>query len=509
MRKTVVVLFSILMMASMLLSACTPAPAAPAAPAATAEPAAPAATEAPAEPAAPAATEAPAPEPTATTDPNAPMLEIAAPMEGRTQIYWYIGLGAGSQPEQIPVEKAFCDKFNASQDKIQLIPIIIDNKYARDNLTAQLAAGNAPDIVGPVGTAGRAAFPGAFADLEPLIKEANYDTSDIDPKFLEFYKDQGKMVGLPFAIFPEAVFYNKALFDEAELAYPPQKFGEKYMLDGQEVEWNFETLAKIAKILTVDKNGNDATSPDFDRANIVQYGYHAQWSDSPRAVGSLFGAALPIDEAGNAVMPENWTKAFKWYWDGEFGPQPFIPSQAAIDGDLLKGNAFSSGKLALATTHLWYTCCIDAKNVPSWDVAVMPSYEGKVTSKMHGDTFAIMAGSKHPKEAFEVYKYMLGEGSADLYALYGGLPARTSQQAAFFEGLDKKFAPNKVNWQVFIDSIPYMDVPNHELYIPNYAKAFDLFATLGSDIRSNDKLDMDARLAQFVTDLDKIFKEVK
>ena len=431
----------------------------------------------------------------------------AEPIKERVQIYWYIGLGAGSQPAQIPLEKEFVEKYNASQNEIQLITIIVDNKYARDNLTAQIAAGNAPDIVGPVGTAGRAAFPGSFLDLEPLVKEFAYDTSDIDPAFLEFYKDQGKLVGLPFAIFPEFVFVNKDLFDEAGLPYPPQKYGDKYVLEGTEYEWNFDTLAMIAKKLTVDANGNDATSADFDRANIVQYGYLPQWSEHPRAVGSLFGAFYPIGDDGKASIPDSAKAAWKWYYDGQWGEQPFIPVQAAMDSDLLKGNPFSSGKVAMGTTHLWYTCCIDAANVPNWDLAVMPSYNGKVTSKMHGDTFAILAASAHPKEAFQVYTYLLGEGSADLYKIYGGLPARRSQQADFFKSLDERFAPLKVNWQVAMDSIPFMDVPNHELGTPQYAKVFDLFATFGSDLRSNPDLDFDARVAQLIEELNVLLAE--
>ncbi|MFZ2420479.1 MAG: extracellular solute-binding protein [Anaerolineae bacterium] len=436
------------------------------------------------------------------------IVEITStPAPDRVQITWYIGLGAGAQPAQIPLEKDFVEKFNKSQNEIQLIPIIVDNKYARDNLTAQIAAGNAPDVVGPVGTAGRAAFPGAFLDIEPLIKEANYDTSDIDPAFLQFYKDEGKLVGLPFAIFPEFVYYNQALFDEAKLAYPPQKYGAKYTLDGKEVDWNFDTVAEVAKRLTVDAQGNDATQAGFDAKNIVQYGYITQWSEHPRATGSLFGAFYPVDSSGNGSIPDTTVAAWKWYYDSMWGKQPFQPNQAAIDSDLLKGNAFSSGKVAMATTHLWYTCCIDKATVPSWNVAVMPSYNGKVTSKMHGDTFAILGGTKHPKEAFKVYTYMLTTGSADLYKIYGGLPARKSQQTDFFASLDEKFAPVKANWQVALDSIPFMDVPNHELGTPNYAKTFDLFSSLGSDFRSNPDLKFDERIATFKSELDKVLKE--
>jgi multiple sugar transport system substrate-binding protein len=434
----------------------------------------------------------------------------AEPQADRVQIYWYIGLGAGSQPAQIPLEKAFVEKYNASQNEIQLIPIIVDNKYARDNLTTQLAADNAPDIVGPVGTAGRAAFPGAFLDLEPLVKEFNYDTSDIDPGFLQFYKVEGKLEGLPFAIFPSAVYINKDLFDEAGLPYPPQKLGDKYKWpDGTEDEWNFDTIAKLARKLTVDKNGNDATSPSFDANNIVQWGFNFQWNDDSRAFGSYFCAHYPVKD-GKADLPDCWKAAWKWYYEAIWGKQPFMPNQAAIDGQLLGGNPFSSGKVAMGETHLWYTCCIDTKNVPHLDVAVVPSYDGNVTSKMHGDTFAIMAGSKHPKEAFKVYSYMLGEGAQDLYGIYGGLPARTSQQADFFKGLDTKFAPNKIDWQVFLDMIPHLDAPNHELGLPNNNKANDAFIALGADLRSNAKLDLDARFAKLASDLDLIYagKEV-
>lgn len=481
-KSTLYTIFSAMMLFSIILAACTPAAAPTTAPAAV----------------------EPTPVVVEVTKEVVVTQQVqitATPAPDKVQIYWYIGLGAGAQPAQIPLEKAFADKFNASQSEIQLIPIIVDNKYAKDNLTAQIAAGNAPDIVGPVGTAGRMAFPGAFLDMEPLVKQFNYDTSDIDPAFNDFYRDEGKLVGLPFAIFPEFMYVNKDLFKEAGLNLPPQKYGDKYtMPDGKVVEWDFNTVAEIGKILTVDKNGNDATSPNFDAKNIVQYGYVPQWTDHPRAIGTLFGAWDLVAADGTAQFPEPERAALKWYYDGMWGKQPFIPNKAAMDSDLMKGNAFSSGKVAMGTSHLWYTCCVDAKNVPNWDTAVMPSYNGKVTSKMHGDTFAILKDTKNPEAAFKVYTYMLGEGAADLYTIYGGLPARKSQQAAFFANLDKTFAPNKVNWQVAIDSIPFMDVPNHEHVVTKYfTKVWDIGSSLTSKLQTDGKItDFNAVIDDFV-----------
>src|SRR5688500_2113606 len=128
---------------------------------------------------------------------------------------------------------------------------------------------------------------------------------------VEFYhvECQGQ-VGLPCAIFPSMLYYQRSMFDEADLEYPPQEYGEPYVLDGEEVEWNFDTLREVAKRLTVDVNGNDATSPDFDPTKIEQYGYDPIFQDL-RAVGSYFGAGSLVAEDGEtAEVPEPWREAW-------------------------------------------------------------------------------------------------------------------------------------------------------------------------------------------------------
>ncbi len=104
---------------------------------------------------------------------------------------------------------------------------------------------------------------------------------------------------------------------------------------------------------------------------------------------------------------------------------------------------------------------------------------------------------------------MLGAGSADLYNIYGGLPARKSQQADFFAALDKKFAPNKVNWQPALDSIQYMDVPNHEHVITtNFSKFWDKGNELTSKLQTDPKItDVNAVIDEFVKQWTAILKE--
>ncbi|MCA9875423.1 MAG: extracellular solute-binding protein, partial [Anaerolineales bacterium] len=211
------------------------------------EPAAPAVQEeaAPAEEAAPQEeAAAPAEEvavPTEEAMPAEEPADTAASTDGPIEIRWFIGLGAGGNPEEIEKENAFAEKFNAAYgDQYKLVLDIVQNETAYDVLKTQIASGDVPDIVGPVGVRGMYSFEGAWLDMAPYIEAANMDLTDFNPALVEFYQFEGQgQVGLPFAVYPSALWYNKDLFDEAGLEYPPHEWGAPYA-DGS--EWNFDKL---------------------------------------------------------------------------------------------------------------------------------------------------------------------------------------------------------------------------------------------------------------------------
>ena len=158
----------------------------------------------------------------------------------------------------------------------------------------------------------------------------------------------------------------------------------------------------------------------------------------------------------------------------------------------------------MSHSHLWYTCCVEG--VPNWDAAAVPSYNGKLTSKLHADTFRILASSEHPKEAVEVVVWMTGEAAPDFLQIYGGMPARAAQQDAFFESMNEQFTQG-VDWQVAIDGLDYPDIPSSEANMPNYSKAFDRLWTFHNLILSESGLDIEAEMDTLVTDLQAIFNE--
>jgi multiple sugar transport system substrate-binding protein len=414
-----------------------------------------------------------------------------------------VGLGAGSNAPVIPLEKAWVDKYNKSQKDACVLLNIVYNDGGGGNsynaLRALIAGGNAPDIVGPVGKAGRASFQGAWADVAPLAAKAGFDLSKYDPKLLDFTKDEGVLVGIPFALFPSFIYYNKKLFDEAKLPYPPHKVGEMY--NGK--PWDLANFQDLAMKLTVDKAGNDATNAAFDPKNITQFGYFEQWTDA-RGVGALFGGGIPYDAATKAaVIPASYTAAWKWYYDGVW-KYHFMPTADYQNSDQFgKGNVFPSGNLAMAHVHTWYLCCFPNDKM-SWDIAVMPTINGKITAKLHGDTFAILKDSKHQDVAFKVLSAMVV--SPELADIYGGMPAVEADRPAFFAAKDKQAAPNKIDWSVAVEMLKYPDLPNHESWLPNLTKANSLLGAFRTTMDQTPNLNLDDAIAKLKSDLDAAYK---
>jgi len=443
---------------------------------------------------------------------DAPAEEAEAPAEQpvesgeKVQIRWFVGLGAGSDQPTFAAQEQVVADFNASQDNIELILEIVDANVAPDTLATQIAGGNAPDIVGPVGIKGRDSFRGAWLDLQPLVDKNDYDLSDFDPEMVDFYRDGDQLLGLPFAVFPSFVFVNLDLFDEAGLPYPPQEYGAPYIDEnGEEKPWNIDTLTELSRKLTVDGNGVDATSPDFDPDNIVQFGYGEQWTDV-RGIGTLFGPGSLVDADGNAQIPENWREAWHWAYKGMWEDY-FYPNKLYGDSDVLANTSwFESGNIAMVHSHLWLAACCVGGLEANWDTAAVPAYNGTITAKMHADTFEIHKDTQHPDEAFEVLTYLLGPASKELTNIYGGMPARLSQQDTYFDDFGAEAFPDQdINWEVVAESIAYADNPNHESYMPSFQEATDQYNEFWNKVISEPVDDLDAEIDNLQVELQRIF----
>ncbi len=441
----------------------------------------------------------------ATQAPPTPVVK-----QGTTVVRWFVGLHSGTQPNQIEAQKKFVADYNAAQSKIYIDLEIVPSASAYDVLKFQIAAGNAPDIVGPVGSRGRNGFSGVFLDLTEEIAKAKFDTSKYPQALIDYLKQGGDgQVGLPYLIYPAFMFYNKDIFAQQNLPDLPKKVGELW--NGK--EWTWETAAEIGKMVTVDQNGKKSTDAGFDKTKIVQFGFDAQWWEARRLASAFGGGSLVAEDGTTAQIPAPWAYGWRWYYDAmwkyNFAPTGKYRSSALLN----QGTTVASGRIAMDAANGWsissYGTADDAK-IKMWDIGVLPSYDGQTSGPLDADTFTIMKTSAHPSEAFEAMIAIMA--SKELQVVYGGMPAAIADQAGFFEKFDQEYTSKvfpgvTVSWDVMQEMENYPAVPSHEADMPNFVKVIDLCAAFFTKLQSSGDLNFDNELNQLRADIQKAFDE--
>jgi multiple sugar transport system substrate-binding protein len=392
-----------------------------------------------------------------------------------TVVRWFVGLGKGNDVDQISAERSFVRAYNASQKEIFISLEVVPSESAAATLKLELANGIGPDIVGPVGVADRDGFNDDFMDLSPEITRAGFDTTRYPSAMVDLFKRaDGAQIGLPYLIYPAFVFYNKDLFTKYGLPDLPKRVGEQW----NGADWTWDALAGAAALLTRDKTGKKATDAAFDASNIVQYGMDFQWADA-RSMASCWAAGSFIGADGKAAIPQAWSDAWTWYYDLIWNRHVAPTSKVANSALLNRSSTVASGRVAMAVSWAWAIPTygsLDAHGASQaqfggWDIGVLPSHNGVTSSPIDADTFAIVNGTAHPAAAFKAMTEIMADPS--LQAAYGGMPAATSAQAAWFAKQDTLLEPifpgHKVSWSVLTEMENYPANPSPEADLPNAA----------------------------------------
>jgi multiple sugar transport system substrate-binding protein len=400
----------------------------------------------------------------------------------------FVGFGTGTEPAQIELHNQMAAEFNESHPGIKVEFLHVNYDDHDSKFSTMLAGDMAPDIVMPTGVLGIGKYLDEWMDLTPYIERDNYDMSDFYGPALAMHTYPDKVIGMPIGLYPSVTYYNEDLFDKAGVAYPPHEFGNP--------DWTYDSLIDVSQQLTFDANGNAANSADFDIENISQWGW-AGWEWSPfRMVPSKFGdsplgvsADMKTATMNNAAWVESMQYVHDSIWKYGFRPSGEVVESSFSDVDPLQSN-----QVAMWEVYSWMAYAYESwtENF-NWNVAAIPSNsDGSIVAEANGDTFAIPQSSHHPDEAWEVAKwFMEPENLSRLAASYGCIPARKSLAGSWLESMSAQY-PN-VDFQVFLDSIEYMDAnPNNESWVPNFQRIYDAQENAASQIYSGASHDVQA-----------------
>lgn len=381
----------------------------------------------------------------------------------------FIGMGTGTDPDQVAAQEELQARFNETHDNIELEFLIVPNEEAGERFLAMLSGGNAPQLVGPNGISTVAQFFDAWADIGPYIEGENFDMSDFYGPAVSLNQYPDKTVGLPLGLFPSFIFYNKDLFDAAGLDYPTHDYSD--------TSWDLDALREVSMQLTLDANGNNATSPDFDPENIVQWGFDDSWTDA-RGFLTKFGAPNvgrpTTDDYQTAVVnSEEWVYGLQWLNDAIWVDH-FVPDLGIQEArDALGVDPFGGGDVAMFYSHTWFMP-EGLVDLPfGYDIAPLPfNQKGERIARIHADVFTIPDAAANKEEAWEVMKWLTApEQIVDVCLIYGCIPARQSVQDTFTAALEERFPG--LDYDVIFTAIDYLDDPNHESWVPEWGRVND------------------------------------
>lgn len=257
---------------------------------------------------------------------------------------------------------------------------------------------------------------GQLLDLEPFVKKDNLDTSIYMNNLDKLWSAQdGQRFGLPKDWDTMAIVANQDMLDAAGITEE----------EANNLTWNptdggtFETF--LAK-LTMDANGNNGLSPNFDSNNVVRSGMalnhfddRGQGQFSPFAVSTgwmytdgLYNSNYHFDDPKFIATIEWFMRVTEKGYLSDYnstqnGANTLLTAEktaTVIDGSWMIG--FYTTNTPFKTTF---------KSLPAGPV-------GK-RSMINGLGDSVWAGTKHPEEAWEWVKYLGSEKAQKTIGTFG------------------------------------------------------------------------------------------
>jgi multiple sugar transport system substrate-binding protein len=336
---------------------------------------------------------------------------LSGPALAQTEITYWLW-----DDNQLPAYQACAEAFQARHPDITVKISQTGWSDYWSNLTTALVSGTAPDVfTNHVSRYPEFVLNEQMVDLTPLIERDKVPTDIYQPGLIELWQKDGRQYGLPKDWDTIAIFYNEALLAEAGLT----------PADLADLDWNPKdggSFERIVARLTRDANGNDGTSPDFDKTKVVQYGLlhnvpqdgagQTEWSHLAASNGFKF-----VDHPwADHYYYDDPRLAETLLWLRDLGTvKGYSVPARDMDRRLGGSGLFAAGKGALAFDGSWMIGWY-AQNAPELGIAPLPKGPEGRKSMFNGLADAIWTGSKNQEEAWQWVKFM---GSAECQNIVG------------------------------------------------------------------------------------------
>jgi multiple sugar transport system substrate-binding protein len=352
----------------------------------------------------------------------------------------------GSPFEKQALEEAV-KSFNATHPTIHVTAQHTAYEAYGEKISAMLASGNPPDIAYlDYAQAFPFADAGKLLDLAPYFAKQPADKSLLESAYYHF--DHGKKVlGTGLATGIILLYYNKDLFDKAGVPYPPSK---------AEQAWTWDQFVQVAKKLTKDKNGNDATSPKFDPDNIVTYGLSLpqDWWGYLTFIYSNKGGLVNEDGTEPLINKPEAVEVLQKLRDAIFvdhiAPRP-TQNKTLPSADIL----MQTGKIAMTFNGMWRVIDFSQLHI-KWGIGALPYFKEPLTIILSVPK-VIFSATKYPDQTFEFYQYISDPKRVALF------------KEGLWAPLEKSYFTDPASMKEWLDGKPGVYPPESRDVIVDYS----------------------------------------
>lgn len=412
----------------------------------------------------------------AQTEPPEPVVtELGS---GGTQITFWNGL-AGSDGVTL---NAMLEQFVAENPDVSVRTEIIDWGTLYPKLQAAFVAGDPPDVfVLHASEIPQFQSLGVLKDLSYL-----YDTNGGPLPAADFAQpgfDGVRVDGVPYGVLLDnhgrGTWANLGLLEAAGVE--------------PTIPNNYDDLVVMLQQLTLDTNGNNAASPDFDSANVAQWGTALGEYILVDFEGFLWqhgGALMSEDGTTATVNSEEAIAALQKMHDMIYEHHVSAPP-AGFDS----WQSWAGGKVAIVPSGTWFRNFAADQTDISWQA--MPFFQtGEQPATWFGaHTFMLPASAEGAElEAAERMITWVSDHQ-ELWAASGQVPARISAQ----EALDPERFPSNITLGETFQEYGKMSAPSTAILEIQAALDPELGAALNNDKSVEQALnDANARIQQIL-----------
>lgn len=268
---------------------------------------------------------------------------------------------------------------------------------------------------------------GRLYELDPIIRQDNFDLTGIMPTVIETIKSRsgGKLYGLAPGFVGDALYYNKTLFAKYGVPLPKDKM-------------NWEELLELARRFpTTGDESSRVYGFAFDSRsdNVFQ---------NVRMIGDSKGLSyVDTDNGTVTIRTEPWKQTAQLALDALKSGAIYVPSpdKQFLSGssvDYYRSDPFIGGKVAMTIKGNFFMDQLNSAKphlkelMPDWDMVTIPvdpqNPDGAGGMNLYS-IFAVNSQSPNPRAAWEFVKYVNDDEYARVasksFMDLSTLPART------------------------------------------------------------------------------------